>query len=293
MPLNKLQQNIAYKEQGTPYSLTRTITQNGRPDILFHWHTDLEIVYVHEGRARFHIDSDYFTSQAGDIILIRPKALHSIHPIGNERHSMDALNFHLDLTGYSTMDAASINYLQPLYNGELDFIRVIKPDQAAYPAIKACLFRAMEIGADRGEYFEFLLKAQLNQLLYLLFSQSYITSNHRSLESYRKEEKIRSLIDYISQHYQDNLSIEHLSAYCGYSPTHFMNFFKKHLGVSCMEYLIQFRLRKAAELLEHSTISILEVAQQIGFNNLSNFNRQFKKYYQMTPSQYRRTNSPS
>ena len=67
-----------------------------------------------------------------------------------------------------------------------------------------------------------------------------------------------------------------------------MNFFKKHLGVSCMEYVIQFRLRKAAELLQHSTLPVLEIATQSGFNNLSNFNRQFKKYYQITPSQYRK-----
>ena len=55
-----------------------------------------------------------------------------------------------------------------------------------------------------------------------------------------------------------------------------------------MEYVIQFRLRKAAELLQHSTLPVLEIATQSGFNNLSNFNRQFKKYYQITPSQYRK-----
>ena len=55
------------------------------------------------GQAQFHIDDDYFNSEAGDTILIRPNALHSIHPIGrNCRHYMDALNFHLDLLGYST-----------------------------------------------------------------------------------------------------------------------------------------------------------------------------------------------
>ena len=67
-----------------------------------------------------------------------------------------------------------------------------------------------------------------------------------------------------------------------------MNFFKKHLGVSCIEYVIQFRLRKAAELLQHSTLPVLEIAAQSGFNNLTNFNRQYKKYYQLTPSQYRK-----
>ena len=286
--LGQLHKNTVFKNQGTPYSLTRTITENGHPDILFHWHTDVEMIYVHEGKAQFHIDDDYFNSEKGDIILIRPNALHSIHPINDERHYMDAINFHLDLMGYSAMDQASINYLQPLYNGQLDLTHVIKPNETAYAEIRQCLLAAMETGYFRKSHYEFQLKAQLNQLFYLLFENGYVISKDLSPEGYRKEEKIRSIIDYINAHYQEDLNIDQLAGICGYSSTHFMNFFKKHLGVSCIEYLIQFRLRKAAELLQHSNLSVLEISSQAGFNNLSNFNRQFKKYYQMTPSQYRK-----
>ena len=94
MDLGQLHKTTEYKNQGTPYSLTRTITENGQPDILFHWHTDVEIIYVHEGSAQFHIDDHYFNSHKGDIVLIRPNALHSIHPIEQQRHYMDAINFH-------------------------------------------------------------------------------------------------------------------------------------------------------------------------------------------------------
>ena len=76
--------------------------------------------------------------------------------------------------------------------------------------------------------------------------------------------------------------IEHLAELCHFSPTHFMNFFKKQLGLSCMEYIIQYRLKKAAHLLQHSDLPIIDIASQSGFNN------QFKKYYQVTPSQYRK-----
>lgn len=288
LDLGQLHKNTVYKNQGTPYSLTRTITENGQPDILFHWHTDVEMIYVHEGTAKFHIDQEYFNSKAGDIILIRPNALHSIHPIENQKHYMDALNFQLDLMGYSAMDQASIDYLQPLYKGELDFVHVIEPHHKGYQAIRSCLIETMETGYHRKDYFEFQIKAQLNQLFYLLFENGYVVSKTQSLEGYRKEEKIRNIIDYISLHYQEELTIDHLANICGYSATHFMNFFKKHIGISCMEFLIQFRLRKATELLQHSNLSILEIANQSGFNNLSNFNRQFKKYYLMTPRQYRK-----
>ena len=119
MDLGQLHKTTEYKNQGTPYSLTRTITENGQPDILFHWHTDVEIIYVHEGSAQFHIDDHYFNSHKGDIVLIRPNALHSIHPIEQQRHYMDAINFHLDLMGYSAMDHASIH--------SMSSSRLIKP----------------------------------------------------------------------------------------------------------------------------------------------------------------------
>lgn len=288
LDLGQLHKNIPYKNQLTPYSITRTVMENGHPDILFHWHTDMEVVYVHEGQAQFHIDYDYFNSEAGDIVLIRPNALHSIHPIGNDYHFMDAINFHLDLLGYSTLDYASINYLQPLYNGQLDFARVIKPHQEGYAQICHVLIEAMEIGYHREEFFELELKSKLMSLLHLLFKHGYVHTKKQSLDSYRKEDKIRTIVDYINAHYQEELTIDQLADICGYSPTHFMNFFKKHLGVSCMDYLIHYRLKQAVELLQHSTLPILEIATTVGFTNLSNFNRQFKKTYQMTPSQYRK-----
>lgn len=288
--LGKLHKNIPYKNDLTPYSLTRTMMEDGQPDILFHWHTDMELIYVHDGQAQFHIDYDYFNSEKGDIILIRPNALHSIHPIGKKYHFMDAINFHLDLLGYSTLDYASINYLQPLYNGQLDFDRVIKPHQTGYTAIRKLLIEAMEIGYNRENYFELELKSKLLSLLGLLFKYGYVHSKEQTHDAYRREEKIRTIIDYINAHYQEELTIDHLASICNYSPTYFMNFFKKNLGVSCMDYLISYRLRKATELLQHSSLSILEIASEVGFTNLSNFNRQFKKAYHMTPSHYREEN---
>lgn len=288
--LGKLHKNIPYKNDLTPYSLTRTMMEDGQPDILFHWHTDMELIYVHDGQAQFHIDYDYFNSEKGDIILIRPNALHSIHPIGKKYHFMDAINFHLDLLGYSTLDYASINYLQPLYNGQLDFDRVIKPHQKGYTEIRKLLIEAMEIGYNRENYFELELKSKLLSLLGLLFKHGCVHSKELTHDAYRREEKIRTIIDYINAHYQEELTIDHLASICNYSPTYFMNFFKKNLGVSCMDYLISYRLRKATELLQHSSLSILEIASEIGFTNLSNFNRQFKKAYHMTPSHYREEN---
>lgn len=70
-----------------------------------------------------------------------------------------------------------------------------------------------------------------------------------------------------------------------------MTIFKQHTGTSCTEFIIQARLNAACEELRNSVTPVLEISTSVGFNNLSNFNRQFKHYYAQTPSQYRKAHS--
>ncbi|MFC3931571.1 helix-turn-helix domain-containing protein [Streptococcus dentapri] len=270
-----------------PYNFYHTEIKDGRPDTLFHWHPELEVTYIYQGSAKFHIDYDYFDSQAGDIILIRPNGMHSIHPIGKQEQISDTFQFHLEMVGYSILDQVSLRYLQPLQNSIFKFITVIKPDMEGYQEIKTCLIQIFDLVKKEDRHFELLLKAKLNEFLYLLFRYHY-TVRKITDDAYRKNEKIRQLIDYINQHYDEILTIESLADYIGYSKTHFMAVFKKHTGTSCIEFIIQVRLSKACEELTNTSKSILEIATEVGFNNLSNFNRQFKRYYQLTPSQYRK-----
>lgn len=271
-----------------PYHYQQVHVQNGRPDIFFHWHPELEIHYVHAGSARYHIDFDYFNSQAGDIILIRPNGMHSIHPIGQEEHQITLFQCHLDMIGATSPDLVSLRYLQPLQQSHYKFIPCLKPKMAGYDDIKACLLTIFQLADKKERHFELLLKSKLHELLYLLFVHRYVIRKQTD-DIYRKNEQIRDLIDYINQNYSANLPIELLADRMGYSKTHFMALFKEHTGTSCTDFIIQVRLNKACERLIDTTDSILDIAQQVGFNNLSNFNRQFKAYHQLTPSQYRKT----
>ncbi|MGT2887392.1 AraC family transcriptional regulator [Streptococcus didelphis] len=278
------------KKQLLTYSYFHHEVKDGRPDVLFHWHPEIEISYVSEGTAKYHIDYDFFNSQAGDIILVRPNGMHSIHPINDNKHVTDTFKFHLDMLGSSYTDQVSLHYLQPLQNSNFKFLPCIKPDMPGYSDIKACLFAIFQLAKEKGRHFEILLKSKLHELIYLLYYHRYVLKKHTD-ETYRKNEKIRQLVHYINTNFNKPLSIESLADYIGYSKTHFMTVFKQHTGTSCTEFVIQVRLSKACELLLNSTSSILEIAKDTGFNNLSNFNRQFKRYYLLTPSQYRKKHS--
>ena len=75
---------------------------------------------------------------------------------------------------------------------------------------------------------------------------------------------------------------------CGCSTSHFMRWFRQMTGSSFTAYLNGRRLTAAAEQLRQSGDSILYIAGEVGFENLSNFNRQFKARYGVTPREYRR-----
>lgn len=281
------QHQIDYDTALLPYKCFLTHVENGLPDILFHWHKEFEIHYVYEGTARYHIDYDFFDSQAGDIILMRPNAMHSIHPIGQNKHKTATLLCHLDMLGYSLLDQTSLLYLQPLQNDVVKFVHRIQPADRGYPEIRECLFTILAIDQEKDRYFELLLKSKLFELFHLLYQHQYILKKQTD-DLYRKNERLRGLIDHIHRHYAQALSIEEMAQYMGYSKTHFMAVFKQHTGTSCMEFIIQVRLKEACTLLTTTMKPVLEIANQVGFNNLSNFNRQFKQYYQLTPTQYRK-----
>lgn len=102
-------------------------------------------------------------------------------------------------------------------------------------------------------------------------------------------------VRYIRFHYKDISSVEEISEFCNVSRSHLTRLFKEYLHVSLQDYLIQYRLGKAQELLMNSDDSISEIAYQVGYQNETNFLRAFKKKCNVTPSQWRkeRWNFPS
>lgn len=279
---------VAYDNPFIPYKLETIQVENGHPDILFHWHTEMEVHYIQEGTARYHIDNDYFNSRAGDIVLIRPNAMHSVHPIGQEPHRLDSFLCHLDMVASSSLDKTTVSHIQPLQTDAVKFTPCLRQGDAGYEEIAACIRRIIQTTKEKGRHFELLLKSQITQLIYLLYHHRHVHRKHTD-DAYRKNEKIREVIDHIHHHYGEELTLESLATSVGYSKSHFMAVFKQHTGVTCTDFITHFRLHRAKEELAQSQKTILNIADHCGFNNLSNFNRQFKAYYRTTPSQYRKS----
>jgi YesN/AraC family two-component response regulator len=100
--------------------------------------------------------------------------------------------------------------------------------------------------------------------------------------------RIGRAIAYIDRHFQSKIRLAHLSRASGLSTQHFVYLFKKEIGVTFKPYLKRLRIRRSQEMMRDPYVSITEVCLGVGYQDLTNFERDFKKLTNMTPRDYRR-----
>jgi AraC-like DNA-binding protein len=87
------------------------------------------------------------------------------------------------------------------------------------------------------------------------------------------------------------LRIEHLAEQFHYSPSYLSIYFKKQVGEPLQQYILKYRLKLVADRLQYSNMSISEITYEFGFTDESHLHKLFKKYYGVSPSDYRKNQS--
>ena len=113
------------------------------------------------------------------------------------------------------------------------------------------------------------------------------TSSFAKVEVSSDSRRVLKVKNYINERYRDEIRLAEVASLAGMSPSAFSRFFKLHTGRNLSDYIIDLRLGYASRLLVDSTHSIAEIGYSCGFNNLSNFNRIFKKKKGCSPSEFR------
>ena len=118
-------------------------------------------------------------------------------------------------------------------------------------------------------------------------ARTLASSSFAKVEVESDSRRVLKVKNFIAKNYMDEIRLNTLADIAGMSPSAFSRFFKLHTGRNLSEYIIEQRLGYASRMLVDSTKSVAEICFQSGFNNLSNFNRIFKKRKGCSPSEFR------
>lgn len=140
----------------------------------------------------------------------------------------------------------------------------------------------------RGEFERMLDFLQLLHELSLSDDRRVLSSSSfANVTSTSDSRRVRKVQDFIEKHYKSEIRLEEVSSLAGMAPTSFSRFFKMRTGKSLSDYILDIRIGHATRLLMSSIMTVNEIGYDCGFNNISNFNRIFKKKKQCTPKEFR------
>ena len=249
----------------------------------WHWHTELEFVYVQSGIVTVWVGEQQIDLSAGDGIFINSKMLHRFYS-ASDAHIPNFLCMPTFIAAADTL--LYHKYVLPVMTGNLPFLAFHQdiPWQAQVLTLMQQIFTAQ----NPAHSCELLTSSLLQQLWLLLFNNVPVTTRtHHQTQSSIAQARLQIMMQYIHQNYSQNLSLEDIASQSAISKSSALNLFHKYLHITPVNYLINYRLKQATLLLLKTEKKIHAIATETGFNHVDYFCRLFKNYYHMTPTEYR------
>ena len=277
-----LQENKRHGERWFPFDIYPCTIPKDFPQVALHWQNSMELIFVKKGSGLVQVGLESVTARAGDIFVFAPGMLHGLGQLPGEVMEYENIIFEVELLGGAN-DLCYQRYLVPLQSGRLSLPPRLTPGKGIYDRVLEDLEQLERVNRDRGLGYELQVKGLLLCLLSALIAQSDGLPPVENGDTRR----LKTVLQYVTDHFSENLPVAEAAAVCQCSPSHFMRWFRQMTGQSFTGYLNAWRLNAAAEALRATEDTVLAVAERTGFKNLSYFNRAFKARFGQTPSEYR------
>lgn len=251
---------------------------------VFHWHEEVQFVYILKGIVHFRIYDDEIDLKAGDCMFINQAALHQITEKEDcHYHSYIIPIRMLSFFSGSIMEERDVMAVVkhpaftcfPMQSGDGGCRKVLK----ALQELDNLYFQKEIVKCSEYQISIQLAKVWLELILALPeMPESMTVPSH---------ERIRRLISFVHQNFDKDISLKDIAGAANISPTECQRCFRAYTKCSPYQYLMRYRLEQSAVMLTSSNDTITEIAVSVGFNSVSAYIKYFKKFYGETPSKFR------
>lgn len=253
-----------------------------------HIHPECELNYIENAKGAQRIVGDSVEEIDNEelVLITNPRLEHAWLDHNNKSQTIHeiTIQFHSDLLTETFLNKNQMISIQELFRRAekgvvfsrettskvRPLLKLLTCENDSFYSLVKLLIILHELSIDRG----------MRELSTGQFANNAVQKEHNNL-------KLNKVIDYVNQHYAEVIRLSDVAEMVNMSEASFSRFIKQHTSKSFVDFLTDIRLGTAARALIDSPLSIAEIGYDCGFNNLSNFNRIFKKKKGVTPSAFR------
>jgi AraC-like DNA-binding protein len=267
---------------GSSFTFTKYVENENCKADLWHYHPEMELVFVNGGSGKRQIGSHISYYSDGDLVLIGSNLPHcgfTNEQTGNKNEIV--IQLPADFLGSDFLKVPELKNIQQLF----------KRAKAGIAFGKETIKRIAPIIDEMGNrsYFDRLLR-MIRILNDLGLSDEYTILNAEgfALEmQVQDNDRINVVFNYVKDHFQEPIQLDTISSMVSMTTPSFCRYFKKITNKTFTNFVNDYRLVHASKLLSENTKSITEISYESGFNNFSHFNKSFKAFTGKSASQYR------
>lgn len=271
------------KQHGTedfPFELYRVNALHPKYVMAFHWHGSLELIRVLKGELSLTLDNRTRALRSGQAAFINSEIVHGATPKDCEYECI-VFNLAFLKTGNALCD----RFIDDLLS-HAAYLTEFPSDKDVLSLIDKLFaqIRNTETGAPFkviGIFHELLGEMQAKKLF-----NSHLPPS--SVHDQKKVVKLKTVLKYIRENFASDITLDDMSAVAGLSCKYFCKFFKDMTGTTPVNYLMAYRIERAARKLLGSDLSVTKIAYDCGFNDLSYFIKIFKVFKGVSPKEYRK-----
>lgn len=245
-----------------------------------HFHPEMEFLIIEAGRMGNQLEgAEYFTN-AGDIIFFNSRVPHAT------QYLLDGTVQHMVQFKAPSTFRGALRYLSDLLARTVAPVCVFHPTDADYGELKAHLFDMIEQDAEAGASGDYRITADIYYIISLLHQRGLLP-DERAVFDFGQLSRLVPLFEYIDAHFAEEITLESCAELLHLNKSYLCRLFRTATGSTLWDFINFVRVCKSEEMLA-GKMNLSEIAYATGFSSPSYFHRTFKKYKQISPSEFRK-----